>query len=68
MDRLYRIYSPSKRDAITGASNREFSDDHEALDHAANLLSTYPAVEIWQTNRLVGRLLRLSEGPLAVGE
>lgn len=58
MDPYYRIYSLSEQDAITGASNREFCDDREALNHANGLLAHYPAVEIWQTDRLVARLER----------
>ena len=58
LDPYYRIYSLSEQDAITGALNREFGDDGEALDHANGLLAHHPAVEIWQTDRLVGRLER----------
>lgn len=55
-DRSYRLYSLSSQGAITGAVNREFYDDLEALMHASVLLGHHYAIELWQTNRLVGRV------------
>jgi len=55
-DRYYRFYDLDHRGAITGASNRSFADDAEALAHADELLVSSPAVEVWQTDRMVGRL------------
>jgi hypothetical protein len=57
-DHFYRIYSLSVTNAITGAVNRLFRDDAEALSHAGRYLSIHPAVEIWRTDRLIGRLER----------
>ncbi|MGZ3275917.1 MAG: hypothetical protein ACXU82_07345 [Caulobacteraceae bacterium] len=62
MDRSYRFYSLSDRNEIMGAANREFPNDQEALDHAATLLFAFAAVEVWQTDRLVGSLLRPPDG------
>ena len=61
-DRYYRIYDLDQRGSIVGACNRSFADDAEALAHADGLLTNRPAVEVWQTDRLVGRL---EQGPLA---
>jgi len=55
-DRFYRFYDLDQRGAITGASNRPFNDDAEALAHADDLLTHRPGVEVWQTDRLVARL------------
>ena len=54
-DPYYRFYDLDHRGAITGASNRPFADDAEALAHADQLLAQRPGVEVWQTDRLVGR-------------
>lgn len=56
-DRTYRFYDLDHRGAITGACNRAFADDAEAMAHADHLLllMNRPAVEVWQTDRLVGR-------------
>jgi hypothetical protein len=51
----YRFYDLDHRGSIVGASNRPFADDSEALAHADQLLASRPAVEVWQTDRLVGR-------------
>ena len=59
-DRTYRFYDIDHRGAIIGASNRFFADDREALAHADQLLSSRPAIEVWQTDRLVGRLQQSS--------
>jgi hypothetical protein len=58
MDRSYRLYSLSDQGRITGAVNRDFIDDAEALFHARLLLDNYPAIELWQTDRLVARVER----------
>ena len=55
-ERYYRFYDLDHRGAIIGAANRPFADDAEALAHADWLLASRPAVEVWQTDRLVGRL------------
>jgi hypothetical protein len=55
-DRFYRFYDLDHRGSIIGASNRSFADDAEAMAHADGLLAHRPGVEVWQTDRLVGRL------------
>ncbi|HEY4029396.1 MAG TPA: hypothetical protein VGM25_03560 [Caulobacteraceae bacterium] len=55
-ERYYRFYDLDHRGAIIGASNRSFADDAEALAHADELLTNRPAIEIWQTDRMVARL------------
>ena len=57
-DHAYRIYTLSEKGAITGAQQRIFNSDHEALGHAEGLLRTHFSVELWQTHRLVGRIER----------
>jgi hypothetical protein len=57
-DRTYRLYHLTGAGVICGAINRSFDDDAEALEHADRLLANHPAVEIWQTDRLVGRVER----------
>ena len=54
-DPYYRFYDLDHRGAITGASNRAFTDAAAALAHADQLLAHRPGVEVWQTDRLVGR-------------
>jgi hypothetical protein len=54
-DRTYRLYQLSADGRIQGAINRSFADDAEAVEHADRLLDSHPAIEIWQTDRLVGR-------------
>jgi hypothetical protein len=56
VERYYRFYDLDHRGSIVGASNRPFADDAEAMAHADGLLINRPAVEVWQTDRLVGRL------------
>jgi len=57
-DRTYRLYHLGRNGDICGSVDRSFQDDTEALKHADRLLEDYPAVEIWQTDRLVGRIER----------
>lgn len=59
-DRFYRLYNLCDRGSIRGATNRPFEDDRQAMAHASQLLSLHPAVEVWQTSRLVGRVERPS--------
>jgi hypothetical protein len=54
-DRYYRFYDLDQRGSITGACSRPFNDDGEAMAHADRLLANRPGVEVWQTDRLVGR-------------
>ncbi|MGZ3273070.1 MAG: hypothetical protein ACXU82_09130 [Caulobacteraceae bacterium] len=54
-DRTYRLYHLGVDGRIHGAINRSFADDAEALEHADRLLDSHPAIEIWQTDRLVAR-------------
>ena len=61
-DHSYRLYTLSDRGAITGAQNRVFASDQEALGHAEALLCIHCGIELWQTDRLVGRLERTSRG------
>jgi hypothetical protein len=55
-DQCYRFYDIDHDGRITGASNRPFADDAAALAHADQLLMNWPAIEVWQTDRLVGRV------------
>lgn len=57
-DRTYRLYHLGRNGDICGAVSRSFKNDAEAIRHADRLLQSHPAVEIWQTDRLVGRLER----------
>ena len=57
-DRTYRLYQLSADGSIQGAINRSFADDAEAVEHADRLLDSHPAIEIWQTDRLVDRRVR----------
>ncbi len=52
----YRLYNLSAAGTIQGAMSRSFDSDDQAIGHAQALLELYPAVEIWQTDRLVGRV------------
>jgi hypothetical protein len=60
-DGFYRLYTLSAGGSITGAQNRAFLSDAEALSHARRLLHSHFGVELWQTNRLVGRVERAGE-------
>lgn len=55
-DHSYRFYDIDYSGRITGARNRIFADDSQALAHADQLLMNWPAIEVWQTDRLVGRV------------
>jgi len=57
-DRTYRLYEVGADGRIRGALSRSFADDAEALAEAGHLLTDVSAVEIWQTDRMVGRLDR----------
>jgi hypothetical protein len=61
-DRTYRLYHLTSDGRICGAINRSFADDAEAFELADRLLESHPAVEIWQTDRLVGRRERGEAG------
>ena len=54
----YRLYNLSPSGAIQGAMSRSFESDGQAIDHAQALLELYPGVEVWQTDRLIGRVER----------
>ncbi len=54
-DQTYRLYHLGTDGRILGAINRSFAGDDEAFEHADRLLETHPAIEIWQTDRMVGR-------------
>ena len=60
-DHTYRLYNLSREGAIRGAESGSFRDDAEAIGRARQLLQHHQAVEIWQTDRLVG-LLRQDQG------
>lgn len=57
-DRTYRLYHLGRDGDILGKVDRSFRDDAEAFEHADRLLDVHPAIEIWQTDRLVGRVER----------
>jgi hypothetical protein len=65
-DRTYRLYHLSTDGRICGAINRSFADDAEAIEHADRMLEAHPAIEIWQTDRLVGRCERDEESSAAL--
>jgi hypothetical protein len=54
-DRTYRLYHLGTDGRICGAINRSFADDAEAFELADRMLEAHPAIEIWQTDRMVGR-------------
>jgi PAS domain-containing protein len=62
VERHYRVYSLSDKGSIIGAENREFESDDHALAHAHKLLPGCAAVEVWQSDRLVHRLVRANPG------
>jgi hypothetical protein len=53
-DRSYRLYNLSSQGGIVGAVSRSFADDSKAIRFARKLLGRTAAIEIWQTDRLVG--------------
>jgi hypothetical protein len=55
-DRTYRLYHLTGDGVISGAVCHSFEDDAEALEHAGRLLEHHPAVEVWQTDRLVAKV------------
>ena len=57
-ERYYRFYNLDHAGHIRGAANHPFDDDRQAMGHAAELLGGCPGVEVWQTDRLIGRLER----------
>ena len=57
-DHYYRFYNLDHRGSIRGARNVAFADDREALSHADRLLENELAIEVWQTDRLIGRVER----------
>lgn len=57
-ERYYRFYNLDPAGHIRGAANHPFEDDRQAMGHAAELLASHPAVEVWQTDRLIGRVER----------
>lgn len=61
MDRSYRLYSVSALGHIIGATSREFASDLDALMFAALLTDADHGVELWQTDRLVGRMEPLAQ-------
>jgi hypothetical protein len=54
-DQTYRLYHLGADGRIRGAINRSFEGDAEAFELADRLLEAHPAIEIWQTDRLVGK-------------
>ena len=58
MESSYRLYMIREDGGICGAANRNFAGDREAVDHARTFLALHPAVEVWQTDRMVGRVSR----------
>ncbi len=57
----YRLYNLSAAGAIQGAMSRSFESDDQAISHARGLLELHPGVEVWQTDRLVGRVDRAAQ-------
>ncbi len=62
----YRIYRLDQYGRIAGGGDDfPFSCDREALGHAQSMAEHYPAVEVWQGTRRVGRVSAAGgeEGP-----
>lgn len=55
---FYRFYNLDAAGHIRGAANHPFADDRQAMAHAADFLGDHPAVEVWQTDRLIGLVER----------
>lgn len=55
MEISYRVYTMDARGKILAAVASDFAGDEEAIAFAIDNLELWPAVEIWQTDRLIGR-------------
>jgi hypothetical protein len=60
----YRLYYFDKNDHIIMAQDFAARDDDDALCHAVPLTKTH-AIEVWQLNRMIGRLSKGSHTQLA---
>lgn len=58
MMHTYRIYSVTERDVITGAVDRQFCSDADAVAQARGYLALHPVVEVWRIDQLIDRLER----------
>ena len=56
MKKIYRIYSVSDRNVITGASDNFFDNDACAIVEANLGLTRSPVMEVWQADHLIVRL------------
>jgi hypothetical protein len=53
----FRFYRLDQYGRIAGGGDDiAFSCDREALEHARSMAEHYPAVEVWQATRRVGRV------------
>jgi hypothetical protein len=56
MARSYRLYHVSPQGEIARATACEFPNDRDALIYAAVLAEAGHVIELWQTDRIVGRV------------
>ena len=52
----YRLYVVTAEENISSTFERHFPDDREALTQAERLRAEQHAVEVWNDDRLVGRI------------
>jgi hypothetical protein len=52
----YRIYVLNGEDRIAEALMDRFADDNQALEHAEDAYAGQYAAEVWEGERLVGRI------------
>lgn len=53
---LYRLYILTRQDRVSDERQRVYDDDKAALADGARLRRSAYAVEVWEGERLVGRL------------
>ena len=53
---FYRFYLLTAQDRIAGRQEATCDDDASALATAADVIGTFPAVEVWDGRRRVARL------------
>ncbi len=53
---LYGFYFLNQDDHIRSRTDVECTNDEDALGQAAAVLCNHPGIEVWQSNRVVGKL------------
>ena len=53
---LYRFYFLDRHDHIRSRADVECADDDDALGQATTVICDHPGIEVWQGNRVVGKL------------